>query len=518
MKPSRPLTPLRVTRLLGRLLPLAASLALFAALAGPVVATATPPGESESAERPNVLFISIDDLRPEIGSYGVGRASSPHLDAFAETALVFTRAYCQQTLCNPSRTSYLTGARPATTGIWEQKGFFRDTVPNIVTLPQHFKAHGFTTSSIGKVFHGNRLDAKSWSEPEFLPDRTRIYALEENRAKNRPRTKATATESADVPDNGYRDGLAADHAIKTLARLGRAEDSPFFLALGFFKPHLPFAAPKRYWDLFPEDEIELPKDAKAPLGAVLYSIHESHEVRQYSDAPRTGPFSEDFSRRLLRGYLASTAYVDAQVGRVLSALDELGLADNTIVVIFGDHGFYLGDYGMWGKSGTFERAARVPLMVRVPEAFRPGEAQGDEAPGDPGASERPGSTGALVELVDLYPTLCDLAGLPQPGHLEGTSFAPLLEDPTLPWKKAAFTYQPMGRIEARSIRTKRWRYTSWRTTGKSPKTIARELYDHTTDPGETANLAAKPEQAQRAARLESILSAGWRAAGPPVDR
>ncbi|MFT5051327.1 MAG: iduronate 2-sulfatase, partial [Chlamydiales bacterium] len=437
-------------------------LLIAAVLAAVLVQCTLQPDVETASAKPNVLFISIDDLRPELECYGAERMHTPNLDSFAASSLRFTRAYCQQALCNPSRSSYLTGARPETTRIQGQKEVFRDTMPDVVTLPQHFKANGYTCLSMGKVFHGNRLDARSWSEEEYLPDRKLIYAGEENRTLNRPRKKARVTESEDVADNVYRDGLVADRAIEALERL---KDEPFFLALGFFKPHLPFAAPKRYWDMYPPGSIELPKDMSAPLGAVIFGMHDSHEIRQYMDAPDSGAFSDEFMLRLLHGYLACTSYVDAQVGRVLDALPGLGLSDNTIVVIFGDHGFYLGDHGMWGKSGTFETAARVPLMIRAP-----------------GKSKGGSTSAALVELVDLYPSLCELAGLPLPTHLEGLSFAPLLSDPAQSWKKAAFTYHPSGPVEGASLCNDRWRFTSWRTLGPGGKEVSRELYDHESDP------------------------------------
>jgi len=450
--------------------------------------------ETAGDRKPNVLFISIDDLRPELESYGVERMHTPNLDSFASSALRFTRAYCQQALCNPSRASYLTGARPETTRIQGQKEVFRDTLPDIVTLPQHFKANGYKSLSMGKVFHGNRLDPLSWSEEEYLPDRKLIYARADNRAMNKPRKKARATESEDVADNVYRDGLVADRAIETLEGL---KEEPFFLALGFFKPHLPFAAPKRYWDMYPLESVELPEDMSAPLGAVMFALHDSHEVRQFMDAPDSGPFSEEFMLRLLRGYLACTSYVDAQVGRVLDALPGLGLSENTIVVVFGDHGYYLGDHGMWGKGGAFEAAARVPLMIRVP-----------------GQTRAASTSAALVELVDLYPSLCELAGLPLPAHLEGLSMVPLLSEPGRPWKKAAFTLHPAGPIEGTSIRTERWRFTRWRTVGARSQELSHELYDHSSDPLEMVNLAPRPEYDQQVAGLRAILDGGWRAARP----
>ena len=446
------------------------------------------------SERPNVLFISIDDLRPELGCYGASQAQTPAMDSVARGGMRFDNAYCQYALCSPSRVSLLTGARPATTRIFGQKELFRDTLPDIVTLPQYFKANGYRTVSMGKVFHGKRLDPASWSEPEYLPDRKLIYANPENQAINTPRTKGPVTEAEDVPDEGYRDGSIAARALETLERV---KDEPFFMALGFFKPHLPFAAPKRYWDQYPLESIELPENMDAPLGAVKFGLHNSAEVRSYLDAPDEAPFSDAFMKRLLRGYLASTTYVDTQIGKVLAKLDELGLADNTIVVLYGDHGFYLGDHGMWGKTGTFESVARVPLVVRYPGHIEAGSA-----------------TSRLVELVDLYPTLCELAGLEAPEHLEGTSFVPLIADPERAWKKAAFTYHTIGPVEGRSIRTERYRFTSWRTVGRKAREIGYGLYDHRADPGEHVNLFGKPEHTATADALRERLDAGWRAAVP----
>jgi len=451
------------------------------------------PDSAAGSAHPSVLLIAIDDLRPELGCYGVERAVTPHLDRLAGAGVCFTKAYCQAAICTPSRTSLLTGYRPDSTGVVDLQAHFRDTKPDVVTLPQYFKSAGYRTVSVGKLFH--KPDPASWSEPVFHPDRGLKYALEENRAPGRDQ-RGPVIERVDVPDDAYRDGQVAQAAVEALRRL---KDEMFFLAVGFYKPHLPFAAPAQYWDLYPRENIDLPLNSSFPEGAPSFGRHDWQELRVHGGVPSSGPLEESLARELTHGYLACVSYVDAQVGKVLDELDALGLADDTIVVVWSDHGYYLGEHGMWCKMGMLEEALRVPLIVRAP-----------------GESKTNVSTSGIVELVDVYPTLCDLAGLPVPGHLEGLSFVPLLSQPDREWKRAAFSQQANGTagVMGYSVRTKRMRFTSWRLVAAPFNEVGIELYDHVKHPGETRNVAHVQGYGKHVKRLRGILDAGWKGSVP----
>ncbi len=481
--------------------------------AGTAAAMALAPQLAGGAEPPpakrNVLFIAVDDLRPELGCYGAQRVSSPNIDRLAARGLVFERAFCQQAVCSPSRTSLLTGCRPDTTRIYDLETHFRKTLPDVVTLPQHFKANGYHTQAFGKIFHGGLDDSRSWTEPTWQPKGVDWYRLPENRklmdqltsglkdddaridAVRRGSIRGAPTECADVPDDAYSDGVIAD---KTIAALREHKGRPFFLAAGFHKPHLPFVAPKKYWDMYKREDLKLAADPRPPSDFPAIAGTSWGELRRYHGIPGQGPLSDDEARLLIHGYLACISYVDAQIGRVVDELDRLGLAENTVIVLWGDHGWKLGEHGMWCKHTNFELDTRAPLIC--------------VAPG--GAAGR--KTRALVEFVDIYPALCELAGLDKPAHLEGTSFAPLMKDPDRAWKTAAFSQYPRGKVMGYSIRTDRWRYTEWREPDGKVK--ARELYDHQNDPDENRCLAGQPGQAAVVKELAGKLRAGWQAARP----
>lgn len=472
---------------------------------------------SLAADRPkmNVLMIAIDDLRPDLGCYGSPNIRSPHMDKLASEGTVFTSAYCQQAVCSPSRTSIMTGLRPDTTRVYELQTHFRKTIPNAVTLPQNFKEAGYTTTGLSKIFHGGLDDSRSWSIPHWVPggpDWNTPENAERNRrldeelkdlnwhkvAPRQPRDKRGPSWAArEVADTELADGKTATTAIRALQTL---KGGPFFLACGFLKPHLPFIAPKKYFDLYPKEKVQPVDYPEPPSGVPDVALHISGELRSYSDIPEQGPISEEKRLELIRAYFASASYTDAQIGRVLDELDRLGLRDNTIVVLWGDHGWHLGDHGLWNKHTNFERAVRSTLIVRAPGQKRKGT-----------------KSAALTEFVDIYPTICDLAGVRAPATLEGTSFAPLLNDPGRRWKSGAFSQYPrqvkdVGPVMGYSIRTDRYRYTEWvpRNGGGSYKEM--ELYDYKTDPKETANLAAKNPAIVK--DLSARLAAGWRAARP----
>ncbi len=459
----------------------------------------------------NVLFIAVDDLRPDLGCYGAADIRTPNIDRLAARGLLFDRAYCQVAVCNPSRCSVLGGVRADTARVLNNQTFLRPMMPDVVTLPQHFKNSGYYSVSLGKVFHHSERepgdDPESWSEPAWYhgePHRTWmteesaefIRGLKALPEKRRPRLlRGPPFEAADEPDDVYPDGQTAAKAIETL---GRLKDRAFFLAVGFVKPHLPFNCPRRYWDLYPPETIRLPENHQPPEGVPGPALHNWYELRTYGTVPPEGDIPRDMALNLIRGYRACITFVDAQVGRVLDELGRLGLEGRTVVVLWGDHGYHLGENGIWTKMTNFERGTRVPLIL--------------SAPGQANAGRR---SGALVELVDIYPTLAGLCGLPPPGHLEGLSLEPLLEDPDRPWKAAVFSqYLRPGKdpIMGRSVRTDRWRYTEW--TNAREEKVGVELYDERDDPEENVNVVGEAANGAIALEMAVRLRNGWRGALP----
>ncbi|MEQ1859244.1 MAG: sulfatase [Chthoniobacteraceae bacterium] len=443
--------------------------------------------------KPNVLFIAVDDLKPTIGCYGDALAKTPHLDRLAARGTVFERAYCMQAVCAPSRNAVLTGLRPETLRITDLGTNFRKRAPDVTTLPQWFKQHGYASHGLGKIFHvghGNHEDPASWSVPHFQAKSigyarkennaqlTREEALFANKGKEAWKLpKGAAYENADVADDAYGDGKIANEAVARLRGFKKSGEA-FFLAVGFLKPHLPFCAPKKYWDMHDPAKFALAARSTPPDGAPAWAPSSWGELRAYSDIPETGPIDDAKARTLIHGYYAATSYMDAQLGRVLDELDTLGLAKNTIIVLWGDHGWHLGDHGMWCKHSNYEQATRAPLILAAP-----GKAGGQK-------------TRALAEFVDIYPTLCELAGIEKPAHLQGDSLVPWLTAPGRATKTAAHQVYPRGSKETgpllgHAVRTDRWRYVEWRK--KDDSIAARELYDLRDDPTETVNLAGKPE-------------------------
>jgi len=493
------------------------------------------PEPTTESPRPNVLFIVVDDLRPELGAYGNLHIRTPHMDRLADEGTTFLHAYVQQAVCNPSRASVMTGLRPDSLRVWDLQTDFRQTVPDVVTLPQHFMRNGYHTAAIGKIYHNVIPDSLSWSEPKlhidgypFDPDA--VYRHPDNVAIQEARRasiieageearyidqygewylKAASTEAVEGEDDLYYDGAQTDVAIEKLGELAQT-DQPFFFAIGFYRPHLPFNAPQKYWDLYDPETIPPADNPSVPENGPPMAINNMRELRGYSDFgyvphPFDGGLSEDDARRLKHGYYASVSYVDAQVGRLLDALDALGIEDNTVVVLWGDHGWKLGEHRSWAKMTNYEIDTRAPLIVRAPDGLGRGA-----------------SVDGLVEFVDIYPTLAELAGLPIPDHVQGMSLAPMMEDPERPGKSAAFSQflregiwiAPDGvEYMGYAVRTDRYRYVTWvnRDTGEL---AARELYDRQADPGENVNLAGGPEYAETLADLEAVRLAGWRAALP----
>ena len=458
---------------------------------------------------PNVLFVVADDLNCALGPYGDRTAVTPNLDRLAQQSLVFERAYCQQAVCNPSRSSFLTGLSPATVGVDDLRLGFRETAPNgkkLVTLPQHFKRHGYFCQNIGKIFHnmGETQDRQSWSVDESFYKGTHaadtVYSNSAAGLRATEYSKAPVTESLNVPDIAYRDGQIANLAAAML-RDYPAGGQPFFLAVGFWRPHLPFVAPKKYWSLYDAAEIPGPKPNSAPANAPPIALHESREVKSYGGMSRKQPVTPDQVRHLRHGYYASISFLDAQLGEVLDALEQGGHRDNTIIVFTSDHGFHIGEHGLWGKTTNFELDARVPLMI--------------SSPAHP--NSRGKHTQSLAELLDLYPTLAALSGTSEdlPKNLEGVSLLPVVADPHVSVRASAVTRHQHPFYGARSnwrawghsVRTDRWRYTEWRDIA-SGKLLAQELYDHRTDPLETINVHRQlPEiVSQESDRLRSLTN------------
>ncbi|MCE2399709.1 sulfatase-like hydrolase/transferase [Candidatus Poribacteria bacterium] len=433
----------------------------------------------------NVLFFMVDDLRPLFGCYGHSEMHTPNIDALAKRGTLFNRAYCQYPLCNPSRTSIITGLRPGTIGVTDNSADFRDHLPNAVTLPQQFKVHGYHTRAIGRVLHIHELqhDERAWSVRSWGPAWI-------------PFDKATTPswKALDVDDHELRDGRTAEKVAEVLAQI---QNQPFFLAVGFYKPHLPYNAPQKYFDLYNSQTFNIDTDATTPENAPRIARTNWNEIRSYEDVPNgTTPVSQEKILELTRAYAASVSYTDALVGRVLAQLDALNLTDNTVVVLVGDHGYHLGEHGTWGKNTLFEVSARSPLIISVPGQTYPDT-----------------KTDALVELVDIYPTLCDACQLPISSELEGISMMPIVEQPTRAWKTAVFSQLNRGGTNGNSIRTKQYRYTEWGNNGQR----GRELYDYHIDPNETVNIANLPENSDLVADLSKQLHAGWEAALPDAS-
>ena len=443
-------------------------------------------------ERFNVLFITCDDLRPSMASFGDPHAVTPNFDRLAESGMRFERNYCQVPICNPSRSSFLTGRRPDRTRVWTNApNKFREALGDVVTLPQYFKENGYHTQSVGKVFCNFCPDPISWSVPEF--DQMHSWPHKYAIAKPETDRKGLASESAEVPDDVFPDGKVANAAIEALERI---KDRPFFLGVGFWKPHVPYNAPKKYWDLYNREEVAVPSPANPPANVPARTMHDFAELRGYQDVPKQGPLAPDLIARLRHGYYAAVSHLDAMVGRVMDALESHGLADRTIIVFLPDHGIHLGEQGLWSKGTMFELDTRVPLIMRYP-----------------GQNHRGAVTRALTESIDIYPTIAELAGLNSREDLEGMSLRPLLEDPAIPWKRGAFSQraypQDQGKPETMqiSLRTDRWRLSEWIDWG-TKELIESELYDYEHESVETVNVAGDPANRELIKALHHQLKEG----------
>ncbi len=454
-------------------------------------------------------MILVDDLKPAMGCYGDPLAKTPHMDRLAASGLRFVKAYCNQSVCAPSRNNLLLGSRSTSIGIYGLGRHFRDVIPNALTMPQYFSQHGWTSACMGKVLHtghGNHDDKQSWDVPSYLdkvveylkPESTEggqltreeAYFTNQKLGQIRSLPKGYAWESADVTDEAYADGRIASKVIERLKFHQRNTDVPFFIMAGFVKPHLPFTAPQKYWDMHDPNAFPIASDQRDPELAPSLAGKRGGEIVNY--APLTVENIKEISiqRKLLHGYYAAASYADAQIGKVLDALDSLGLAENTIVVLWGDHGWHLGDHGYWTKHTNYEQANRIPIIIRAPGVTKPGSV-----------------TRQLAETVDLFPTVADLAGLnppsgPQP--IDGVSLVSVLRNPSKLVRNHAYHCYPRGQQIGRAIRTDRYRLIEWKKPGASEESAVFELYDYLQDPAETRNLAsARPEAV---VKLKAILA------------
>ncbi len=466
------------------------------------------------AKRPNILFIAVDDLRTELGSYGNTQIKSPNIDQLGSEGLIFNRSYCQQPICMASRASLMSGLRPDTLNIYNCESLEADA-PGILTLDQHFENNGYEIWAAGKIYHHGvdyevQLgDAYQRVETEqvgrgYLSDEA-IKMVEEYDAwyrENRNQAgggRGPAFEWPDVPDNAYHDGKMTDMAIEKLTSL-KTSDKPFFMAVGYKKPHLPFNAPKKYWDMYEADKIAPAENPYHPENVSQYFDYNFGELRNYYGIPKgDSAFSDTLNRTLKHGYYASVSYIDAQIGRLLNELKSSGLDENTIVILWGDHGWKLGEHGMWCKHTQFHVDNHVPLIIK--------------APGHTAAK-----TDALVEFVDIYPSLCEMAGLELPDHLQGTSFVPLVENPNKKWKEGALSYWPESNrgnpekvVMGYTVQTDRYRYTEW-VRVSTGELLARDLFDHQTDPDENKSIA-NTENEKLMQKLSKLLDRGkgWKA-------
>lgn len=445
--------------------------------------------DAPATEPMNVLFIGVDDLRPELNCYGANHMLTPNIDRLAAEGIRFNHAYCQQAVCLPSRISLFTGMRPDSTGVHDLNTKFRKTIPDAVTLPQHFGKSGYHTIGMGKVYHDEQpSEWDKWIETKELAGVSEYHLddivaelekLEaEATAKNLKRkalrqyVKGPSTESADRPDTDFEDGAITQVAIKELSE---SQDRPFFMTVGFHKPHLPLIAPSKYWNQYDRNQIDLPDNYFLPIGSPRLALSTWGELRAYNDIPKDGPVSDEKAKEIIHGYRACVSFVDAQIGLLMDSLKTQGLDQNTIVVLWSDHGWKLGEHAMWCKHTNFEIDARVPLIIRMPGAINSGR-----------------TSDAMVELVDLFPTLCELTGTSIPKQCEGASLAPILRgEPASNWRKHALSQfkrsrKTGGDIVGYSIKNSDGRYTEWinQQTGKKQ---AIEYYDHHKDPAENKN-------------------------------
>ena len=452
-------------------------------------ACSTPKQQNDKQPyKPNILFIAVDDLRPELGIYGASHIKSPHMDKLASQSLIFDRAYCNVPVCGASRASLLSGVRPGRHRFIRYDTYLDKDYPGLTSLPAYFKQNGYTTQSNGKIYHHQQDDSAAWNDVWKPKPNTagswRDYVTPENiELDTSPSTRGLPFEKADVPETAYMDGKIAQKSIEDLQKFKSAGE-PFFLAVGFLKPHLPFNAPAKYWDMYDASGIHLPENYLQPETTPREAFHNFGELRSYAEIPKKGPVSDEMARKLIHGYYACVSYTDAMIGQLLETLEELELAENTIVILWGDHGWNLGDHQLWCKHCNFESSLHVPLMVKVP-----GQTKGQR-------------TDAITEYIDIYPSLCELAGLSIPDHTDGESFVPLIHGGE---RKKDYAISKWH--DGVTLIRDQFFYTEWLDEDNQMK--ARMLFDHTTDPLEMHNLAEEESHEQLVSELSQQLRANW---------
>lgn len=443
------------------------------------------PNDSTSISRPNILFILVDDLRPELNTYGATHIISPNIDQLAQEGIQFNNAYCNFPVCGASRASFLTGMRPTRNRFLHYNTYAEKEAPDAISLPGLLKKNGYYTISNGKVFHNIQDHASDWDEL-WRPDENELYfnyLTEENLKMVASGTRGKAYERADVPDSIYFDGRIAKQTIANLKKL-KNSNAPFFLAAGFYKPHLPFNAPSKYWKIY-DGKVQQPKNNYVPSNAPKISIHNNGELKQYREIPKKKPISDSIAINLIQGYYACISYIDAQIGLVLQALKELEMDDNTIIVLMSDHGYNLQEHTLWNKHSNFMTSLRSPLLVKDPRI------------GIKGKSD------ALVEYVDIFPTITALAGIEKPSQLEGRSFKHLLENPNQDFKPYIIAKYNTGM----TIKTPIDSYTEW--IGKDYSSTNKMYYEHVNDWNENKNIVFNPEHKERIESLSKLLKENW---------
>ena len=496
---------------------------------------------SIDTKKSNILFVSIDDLRPTLGAYGDTIAITPYIDQLAAEGMTFRQTFCQAAVCAPSRASLMTGVRPDSTRVWHLGNKFRVINPDAVTMPQYFSKFGYHTVNLGKIFHNYMPDSISWDEPDLRPtqykrkdwlkrDGETFYIsknVHESQVKKRDSllklrpiryadgwNTGPAWEAAEVHDTMYFDGAQNELAKRTLTRLAQ-KDQPFYMGLGYFRPHLPFTAPKKYWDIYDPQKIPLAANPNLPENAPGHTMNSMYELKHYDGFNHIGHpessfrMNEDTSRILKHGYYASVSYVDALLGDLIAHMKKIGIYENTIIIVWGDHGWKLGDHNSWGKMTNYNIDLQVPMIIRYPNQENRGR-----------------QTFAITELVDMFPSLCEIAGIESPDYMQGTSFVPLIKNPDRPWKNAAFSQfhrRPKHtankkRYMGYSINTKKYHYIEWYSwfpkTGTRGELKSTELFDRENDPHETVNIVANQELREVVKQLSKQLENGWQKAVP----
>ncbi|TXG39519.1 sulfatase [Seonamhaeicola maritimus] len=444
-------------------------------------------GLSFAQEQPNVLIFLVDDLRNDLGCYGNTEVKSPNIDALAENGILFNKAYCQQAICAPSRMSILTGLRPESIGIYDIFTPMRKVRKDIISMPQFFKANNYKTVSIGKVYHHSRDDKSVWDvyfekERNSYVKKENIEDLELQKQSGKKVVKGAAFEDADVADEAYKDGRAANYAIETLNKL---KDDKFLMVVGLSKPHLPYNAPKKYWDLYNKDNFNVPSRNK-PEGMFRLSLSKWGELKNYSNIPNEGDLDDDLTKELINGYYACISYIDAQIGKIINTLETLDLRKNTLIVFMSDHGYKLGEYGAWCKHSNMEIDTRVPLII------------------NDGSKKKATQSNALVENIDIFPTIAELSGL-NIHEVDGKSLLPLIDNPNKDWDEAAYSLFPRGdKYMGCTVTNGKFRYTEWRNP-ETKEVISTELFNHETHLIADKNLSGIPEYKKLKANMKRLL-------------